>query len=122
MEKTKKPTKRTHFEALLKIPAVAENDALVEFINHEIDLLNRKNSGEKKPTATQVANEGLKKDILANMEQNRLYSISEMIKEFECCSELSTPKVSAVIRLLITDGKVERIEEKRKAYFRKVAD
>ena len=119
---TKKITKRDHFNALLNIPAVAENEGLVEFINHEIDLLNRKNSTEKKPTATQVANEALKKDILSCMEPNRLYSISEMIKEFECCSELSTPKVSAVIRLLMNDGKVERKEEKRKAYFFKVAE
>ena len=118
----KKLTKRDHFNALLNIAEVKSNDALVDFINHEIDLLNRKNSTEKKPTATQVANEALKKDILAEMELNRLYSISEMIKEFGCCADLSTPKVSAIIRLLMTDGAVERIEEKRKAYFRKIAE
>ena len=119
---TKKITKRDHFNALLNIPAVAENEGLVEFINHEIDLLNRKNSTEKKPTATQVANQALMADIYENMGANRLYSISEMIKEFDCCADLSTPKVSAVIRLLIADGKVERIEEKRKAFFRKIAE
>lgn len=118
----KKITKRDHFNALLNIPAVAENEGLVDFINHEIDLLNRKNSTEKKPTATQVANQALMGDILTEMENDRLYSISEMIKEFPCCADLSTPKVSAVIRLLIADGKVERTEEKRKAFFRKVAE
>lgn len=115
----KKPTKRDHFNALLNIPAVAENDALVEFINHEIDLLNRKNSTEKKPTATQVANKALQEDILSAMEDGRLYTISEMIKEFACCADLSTPKVSAVVRLLIADNKVIRTEDKRKAYFSK---
>ena len=114
----KKLTKRDHFNALLTIPAVAENDALVDFINHEIDLLNRKNSTEKKPTATQVANEALKQEIVKCMERDRLYTISEMIKEFPCCSELSTPKVSAVIRLLKDEGIVVRTEDKRKAYFR----
>lgn len=119
MNKTeKKLTKRDHFNALLTIPAVAENDALVDFINHEIDLLNRKNSTEKKPTATQVANEALKQEIVKCMERDRLYTISEMIKEFPCCSELSTPKVSAVIRLLKDEGIVVRTEDKRKAYFR----
>ena len=121
MEKTKKLTKRDHFTALLNIDEVKSNSALVEFINHEIDLLNRKNSTEKKPTATQVANQALMADIYENMDANRLYSISEMIKEFPCCSELSTPKVSAIIRLLITDSKVERTEDKRKAFFRKIA-
>ena len=113
----KKPTKRDHFNALLNIPAVAENDALVDFINHEIDLLNRKNSTEKKPTATQVANEALKQEIVECMERDRLYTISEMIKEFPCCADLSTPKVSAIIRLLKDEGIVVRTEDKRKAYF-----
>ena len=122
MANNKKLTKRDHFTALLNIDEVKSNEALVEFINHEIDLLNRKNSTEKKPTATQVANQALMADIYKEMEADRLYSISEMIKEFPCCSELSTPKVSAVIRLLIADGKVERKEEKRKAFFVKIAE
>ena len=122
MEKTKKMTKRDHFNALLNIAEVKSNEALVEFINHEIDLLNRKNSTEKKPTAQQKANEVLKADIYEAMEADRLYSIGEMIKEFSCCSDLSTPKVSAIVRLLIADGKIERIEEKRKALFRKIAE
>lgn len=120
MTTNKKLTKRDHFNALLTIPAVAENEALTEFVKHELELLDRKNSGEKKPTATQMANEVLKDDILACMEDGRLYTISEMIKEFPCCADLSTPKVSAVIRLLKDEGKVERTEDKRKALFRKV--
>ena len=46
---TNKITKRDNFVALLNIPAVAENAELVNFINHEIELLDRKNksrSGE----------------------------------------------------------------------------
>jgi predicted transcriptional regulator len=117
MATNKKMTKRDHFNALLKIEAVKSNEALVEFINHEIDLLNRKNSTEKKPTATQVANEALKQEIVKCMERDRLYTISEMIKEFPCCSDLSTPKVSAIIRLLKDEGAVVRSEDKRKAYF-----
>ena len=119
MTTNKKMTKRDHFNALLTIPAVADNEGLTEFIKHELELLDRKNSGEKKPTATQVANEALKADILACMEDGRLYTISEMIKEFPCCADLSTPKVSAVIRLLKDDGAVIRTEDKRKAYFHK---
>ena len=42
----RKPTKRDNFNALLAIPAVAENSTLVEFINHEIELLDKKNSAK----------------------------------------------------------------------------
>ena len=44
---SKKITKREKFEMLRNIPAVAQNEMLVEFINKELELLNRKNSGDK---------------------------------------------------------------------------
>ena len=37
----RKPTKRDNFNALLAIPAVAENADLVAFIEHEIELLDK---------------------------------------------------------------------------------
>ena len=61
---TKKMTKKDYFNELKNIPAVAENEALMNFIDHEIDLLNRKNTsstGEKKMTATQKASSVLKR-------------------------------------------------------------
>ena len=120
----KKMTKREKFEMLATIPAVAENDMLMEFISHELDLLAKKNTsstGEKKLTATQMANEGLKAEILDMMDMDTLYSIDQMIKTFPCCAELSTSKVSAMLTQLIKAEKVERVADKRKAYFRKVA-
>ena len=73
MTNTKKLTKRDHFNALLAIADVAQNQTLVDFINHELELLAKKNSSEKKPTAVQIANEGIKADILEGMEANKLY-------------------------------------------------
>ena len=119
----KKMTKREKFEMLANSPAVAENDMLMEFISHELDLLAKKNTsstGEKKLTATQMANEGLKSEILDMMDMDTLYSIDQMIKTFPCCAELSTSKVSAMLTQLIKAEKVERVADKRKAYFRKV--
>ena len=121
MSVEKKLTKREKFEMIAKIEAVASNPILAEFVEHELDLLAKKNaSGSGKLTATQIANNGIKEEILEEMakEPNRLYSISEMIKVFPCCAELSNQRVSALIRQLVTDGKVDRLEEKRKAYFR----
>jgi hypothetical protein len=120
MANNKKATKRDHFNTLLTIPAVSENPVLVEFINHELELLAKKNTSDKKPTATQQANEALKAAILDSMESGKRYTISDMIKEFPACEGLSTSKVSAVVRLMRDDGFIERIEEKRKAYFIKV--
>ena len=121
MENVKKMTKRDYFNQLLEIEGVKANADLVNFIDHELELLAKKNaSGSSKPTAVQVANEGVKSEILeciAN-EPNRLFTITEMIKEFECCKDLSLPKVTALVTQLKNEGKVERLEEKRKVFFR----
>jgi Cft2 family RNA processing exonuclease len=117
----KKMTKKDYFNALLNVEGVKSNENLVKFINHELELLAKKNaSGTGKMTASQLVNEGIKNEILECMasEPNRLFTISEMQKVFPCCAELSNQKLSALIRQLMTDGKVERVEEKRKAYFR----
>ena len=117
----KKITKREKFEMLANIAEVKANPMLAEFIEHELELLAKKNaSGNGKLTAVQVANNGIKEDILDCMEKepNRLFTISEMQKVFPCCAELSNQRVSALVRQLIADGKVERLEEKRKAVFR----
>lgn len=121
MSNEKKVTKREKFEMLAKIEAVASNPMLAEFVEHELELLARKNaSGTGKQTATQKANEEIKVAILEEMakEPNRLYSVSEMIKVFPCCAELSLPKVTALITQLAKADNVQRVEEKRKAYFR----
>ena len=79
----------------------------------------KKNSAEKKPTANQVANDVLKEAILSEMEEGRLYTISEMMKELPSCAEHSNQKLSAIIRQMLGVS-IERVEEKRKAYFRKI--
>ena len=120
MTTNKKPTKRDHFNALLTIPAVANDEALTAFVKHELELLDRKNSGEKKPTKAQQENMALKEDILACMEDGRLYTISEMIKEFPCCEGLTAPKVTAIFtRLLVPEGSVVNTKDKRKSYYSK---
>ena len=80
----------------------------------------KKATGERKPTATQVANESLKADILSYMTEqpDRIFTITELIKEVPTLEGLSTPKVSALLTQLKETNKVVRIEEKRKAYFK----
>ena len=116
----KKLTKREKFEMLAKIADVASNPILAEFIEHELELLAKKNaSGTGKMTASQKANEELKNSILEEMalEPNRLFSVTEMIKNFECCKELTLPKVTSMVTQLVKAEQVKRVEEKRKAYF-----
>ena len=113
----KKITKRERFESLLNMAEVQADPGMVEFINHELELLAKKNSSEKKPTAQQTANEAIKSAIVEAMEPNHLYTVTEIQKSVAECAELSNQRVSALLRQLKDDGVVVRTEDKRKAFF-----
>lgn len=115
----KKITKAQKFEMLLAIAEVKNNEMLSEFINHELELLAKKNSAEKKPTTQQTANKAIVDAIVDGMENGRLYTITEIIKEIPECADLTNQRVSALVRGVL-DTKIERVEDKRKAYFRKI--
>ena len=115
MANTKKMTKRDYFTAILsKYPLTAEEKAFVE---HELELLAKKNASDKKPTASQVANESIKQAILSGMAPDRFYTITELQKEIPECAEMSNQKVSALVRQLKDSGAIIKTEEKRKSYF-----
>lgn len=117
---TPKLTKSMKYDILLNIPEVAENDMLVEFINHEKELLAKKNissTGEKKLTAVQKANEEIKTAILDCMVPTVEYTISDLIKTVPECADFNTSKVSALVKQLVVAEKVTRVERKGRAYF-----
>lgn len=74
--------------------------------------------GEKSLTPTQKANVSHKETILKSMERDRLYTISEMMKEFPFSEELSSQRVSALVKQLKDAQLIVRVEDKRKAYFK----
>ena len=104
----------------------ASNQAIVDFCNHEIELLdNKKSNGNKK------ANEKVAKEIEiaynALAELDRAVTVSELIAEkglTELANEngvVSTQKVSAMLKKLKEQGKVVSVADKKKTYFR-IAD
>ena len=115
---TKKITKREKFEMLMALSEVKENPILSEFIERELELLAKKNSAEKKPTAQQAENEAIKETILENLTSRM--TISEMQKSIPDLAEYSNQKISALMRQLILEGLVKKVEDKRKSYFSKV--
>ena len=115
----RKPTKRDNFNALLSIEAVKGNPALVEFIEHEIALLDKKNSAERKPTPKQVENAGFKADIVAYMKPNTRYLSADITKSVPSivAAGVSASRVTAMLTQLVNDGALVRTEDKRKNYY-----
>ena len=56
-------TKKEMFAEIRNI--VADNEEMVAFIDHEIELLERKSNSPKKPTKIQIENDGFKAEIVA---------------------------------------------------------
>ena len=114
----KKMTKREKFEMLKALSEVQANPMLTEFIDHELELLAKKNASEKKPTAQQMANEGLKQIIIDVLTENGgLMTVTDVQKSCAELAELSNQRISALLRQLKDDKMVDRVEDKRKAYF-----
>ena len=118
MANIKKMTKKDYFEQIKRNYALTEDE--VKFIDHEIELLEKKNAADKKPTAQQVANKSTQDAIYEGMESGKLYTITDLIKTIPECADMTNQRESALVRQMVLDGKVERTEDKRKAYFKKV--
>lgn len=91
----------------------------VKFLTGRAEQTAKKNAGggggERKPTKTQVENEGIKAQILDVMgnAEGRM-TVGELMKELAI---ESNQKVTSLLTQLRKDGKVERIEEKGVAYY-----
>ena len=95
---------------------VKDNAEMVAFIDHEIELLDKKASN-KKATKTQEANIGIKSTILAVLEGGKSMTVTEMQGASAELGELSNQKVSALVRQLVEAGKVVKTIDKKVSRF-----
>ena len=115
-----KVTKRERFSQLMEIVKASkvENSAeLVAFIEHEVELLTKKNSRSGKPTKTQVENETIKAQIISVLERiGKPMTVTQLLAENEFTG-LSNQKVSALLTQLRKSGEVVRTIEKKVAFY-----
>ena len=109
-------TKREMFAEIRA--CVADNAEMVAFIDHEIELLNRKSNSPKKPTKTQVENDGFKNDILdALARAGEPVNISQLVTYCEPINGLSNQRITHLLTALRKEKKVARTYVKKVAYF-----
>ena len=116
----KKMTKKEMFTLIATLNAT--NQEIVDFCNHEIELLERKKSnGNAKANEKMDSQVALVYNALAGV--GKAVTVSELIKETDL-SELanesgvvSTQKVSAMLKKLKEQGRVVSATEKKKTYF-----
>jgi len=113
-----KITKTMKFDMLLAIDEVANNEMLVEFINHEKELIKKKSkSGSDKPTKRQIENKEVVEpailEFLATVEKATATEITNNIN----VDNVSVPRISAILKKLIESKKVVRLVIKGTPYF-----
>ena len=118
-----KVTKRERFAQLMEIVKASEvenSSELVAFIEHEVELLNKKNSRSDKPTNTQLENEALKTQIMSVLKSvGRPITVTQLLKETELADNpnSSNQKVSALLTQLRKADAVVRTVEKKVAFY-----
>ena len=117
----KKMTNAMALEIALEV--LKETDAekytdVIEKLDKMLVQVNKKSSANRKPTATQLENEGLREKIVEYLRNTgKRLTVSEMMKEIEGLEELSNQRVTSLATFLYKEGKIDREVEKRKAYF-----
>ena len=119
-----KLTKKEKFNMVLAL-IPAENTELVEFIKHELELLERKTTGSDKVKAKKNAeNEKLKADLLVALAE---YGEPVTVTDFHdkspsTVATLSVSKLTSLLTSLKADGKVVRTEIKKRPYYSVVSE
>jgi len=104
-------TKMTYVSALeIAINAVADGEAK-DKLKALKEQIQKKNSADRKPTKTQVANEGLKQEIVKFLTERK--TATEVAEQFK----ISVNKATALLTALKQDEIVVRVVEKRKAFY-----
>ena len=114
----KKITKRERFANLYAIveQSNAENKTdLLGFIDHEVELLEKKSS-KTTMTATQKANREVMETIKEVLADKPNSTVSELIKD-KRLSAYSSQKISALLKKLIDGGEVEKSTDKKVSRF-----
>ena len=123
MEKAKKVTKREYFAQLREV--VADKPELVAFIDHEVELLNKKNSGNSQ-TKTQKENAVIAEMLVEELAKaGKPITITDLMNESEAIqnyvlengNRLTNQKISAIFKQLGEANRIVKVTDKKKSYF-----
>lgn len=109
-------TKKEMFAEIRNL--VVDNDEMVAFIDHEIELLEKKANSVRKPTATQIENDGFKAEIVAYLSTaNAPKTIKELQAEIPSISGLTNQRITHMLTDLVKGGTLSKEYVKKTPYF-----
>ena len=117
---TKKETINLLIDVLMGNKEVEDVQIFIDFLIHERELLERKSSNSGQ-TKTQKENEILKEKIVKTLKElNKFSTITEIQESNAELADLSNQKITALLTQLVNANIVDRVVDKKKAYFKLV--
>ena len=111
----KKMTKKEMFNEIRKV--VVDNAEMVAFIDHELELLDRKKSSTSL-SQTQKDNLELVETIYNELVRiGKAITITDLQNESEILKDYSNQKLSALLKKLVDTNQVAKVIDKKKSYF-----
>lgn len=124
---TQKITKKDNFKALLSIVETMGRNDLVDFINHEIELLDKKKSNGNAKANKQVA-DNVELVYNALVDVGKAVTITELIAQTDLSALaneehiVTTQRVSAYMKKLVDSGRVISTKDKKRTLFSVVTE
>lgn len=113
----KKTTKREYFAQVIEVLKAQGCDELVAFCEREVELLAKK-AENKKAKGASAENVALAETVYGVLaETGRGMTVSEVQKSSTDLTDLSTPKVTALLKILMDAGRVIRATDKKRVEF-----
>lgn len=114
-------TKRNFYNEIIELANDCERQDIIDFCNHEIELLDKKkSSGKTKENEKLTASVELVYSELARIGKSTASDLIAKCNLNSLANEngiVSTQKVSALLKKLVDSGRVEKVVEKKKTYF-----
>ena len=114
-------TKKEMFAVIRDVveTAVVDNsDEMLAFIDHEIELLNKKASSARKPTKTQIENEGFKAEIVEYLTTiDNFKSIKELQSEIASLANLTNQRITHMLTDLVNKGTLTKEYVKKTPFY-----
>lgn len=110
-----KMTQKDYFNEIIAVVSEVGRDDLVAFCEDRIEKLSRKSGGSKKPTKTQIENEGIKDTIVEVL--GEIAPATATMIATDPRVNVSNQKVSALLKQLVEVGTVTKVVDKGKSLF-----
>lgn len=114
----KKITKKERFMELREIAQVMENEELVKFIDHEIELLNKKSASKSKADVAKAElNTELSTVIAEVLTNGKKMTATEIMKSNEVLAQYTVQKITSLLKTMVENGSIAKATEKGKSLF-----